>query len=253
MVNRTRTGVFHGPQAMDSPFIPAQADFVVPYRVESVVGFGDVLPDGNLFAVILFSKIPIPQQSASLFTHLSLSTKAALIRYLSMADGNTLERVSSLESLLTNYEEVVLEQNELLLLAEQQMRSIVEAAPTGMVMIDESGKIVLVNAMLEQTFAYDREELLGQPIELLIPERFHDRHPGMRDSYLATPAARSMGEGRDLFGLRKNGAELPVEIGLNPIRNQQGSYVLASVNDISIRRQYAEELARAKEAAVLPE
>ncbi len=249
VVQHKRTGVFHVPQALESPFIPAQTEFVIPYGVESVVGFGDLLPDGNLFAVIMFAQIPISPQSASLFSHLSLSTKAALVRHLPDSDARMSEQISNLQNLLRNYEEVVLEQNGLMQLAERQMRLIVEAAPTGMVMIDQSGKIVLVNAELQQIFEHAREDLLGQPIEMLIPARFRDGHPALRNGFFQSPQERAMGEGRDLFGVRRDGTEFPVEIGLNPIDTEQGKCVLASVIDITTRRQQAEELARAKEAA----
>jgi PAS domain S-box-containing protein len=116
-----------------------------------------------------------------------------------------------------------------------------------MVMIDREGKIVLVNREIERLFGYARDELLGRPIELLVPERLRGRHPGFRDSFFASPQARSMGAGRDLFGVRKDGRELPVEIGLNPLETDEGLFVLASVVDITERKRSEQELRRSND------
>lgn len=121
--------------------------------------------------------------------------------------------------------------------AEEHFRAAVESSPAGMVMVDEKGKILLVNREVERLFGYDREELIGSPISTLVPERFRDRHPGYRKAFLDDPRARAMGAGRDLFGLRKDGTEVPVEIGLNPITTESGMLVLASIVDISRRKQ----------------
>jgi len=115
--------------------------------------------------------------------------------------------------------------------AEERFRSAVESSPAGMVMVDAGGTIALVNRAAESIFGYQREELVGAPIETLVPERFRAEHPSHRAGFLAEPRARSMGEGRGLFGLRKDGAEVPVEIGLNPIRTEEGVFVLSSVLD----------------------
>jgi PAS domain S-box-containing protein len=120
---------------------------------------------------------------------------------------------------------------------ERLFRAVVESTPTGVLMVDRSGAVVLVNREVERLFGYERSELLGQPIEVLIPHRFREHHPDYRQSFYAQPQTRTMGAGRDLFGLRKDGAEFPVEIGLNPIETEEGLFVLASVVDISARRR----------------
>jgi two-component system sensor kinase FixL len=125
--------------------------------------------------------------------------------------------------------------------AEERSRLLVDAAPYAMIMVDSSAKMVLVNTQAEAVFGYPREELLGQPIEMLIPERFSAGHPKLHKGYLANPEARAMGAGRDLFGRRKDGTEVPVEIGLNPIRTSEGRFVLASIIDITERRQAERE------------
>jgi PAS domain S-box-containing protein len=126
--------------------------------------------------------------------------------------------------------------------AEKQFRQVIEGAPNGMVMVDGEGKIVLVNAQIEKSFGYTRDELLGQPIEMLVPERFRAHHPAYRDGFIAHPTARPMGSGRDLYGLRKDGSEFPVEIGLNPIETEQGMMVLGTIVDITERKRIEETL-----------
>ena len=128
--------------------------------------------------------------------------------------------------------------------AEARFRAAVESAPNGMVMIDRSGKIILVNREIERLFGYTREDLLGQPIERLVPQRLRERHPGLRTAFFEHPQTRAMGAGRDLFGVRKDGVEIPVEIGLNPIETDEGLFVLASVVDIGARKRAEEELRR---------
>lgn len=129
--------------------------------------------------------------------------------------------------------------------AEDRFRLVIEAAPSGMLMVDRAGKIVLVNSQIERLFGYDRSELLAQSVELLVPQASREKHPGFRESFFADPTARAMGIGRDLFGLRKDGTQVPVEIGLNPLFSQGERFVLASVVDISERKR-AEELLREK-------
>jgi PAS domain S-box-containing protein len=113
-------------------------------------------------------------------------------------------------------------------------------------MVDGAGVIKLVNTQAERTFGYSREELLGHPVEMLLPERFRERHPGLRSGFLANPSVRAMGHGRDLFARRKDGTEFAVEIGLNPIPRGAEVLVLASIVDITQRKQVeAAERARA--------
>jgi len=124
-------------------------------------------------------------------------------------------------------------------------RQIVESAPNAMVMVDRDGVIEMVNAQAERVFGYPRHELLGRPVEMLVPERFRDRHPGMRRSFLAAPQSRSMGAGLDLYALRKDGSEFPVEIGITPIETDQGSMVLSAIVDISDRKRHEERIIQA--------
>jgi protein-histidine pros-kinase len=126
--------------------------------------------------------------------------------------------------------------------AEERLRLVVEAAPNAMIMVNPEGKMTLVNAQTEVVFGYTRQELIGHPIEILIPERFRSRHPSYRNSFFGDPKVRAMGAGRDLFGQRKDGSEVPIEIGLNPINTSEGSFVLASIIDITERKRGEEEI-----------
>jgi PAS domain S-box-containing protein len=121
--------------------------------------------------------------------------------------------------------------------ADERFHLAIEAAPTGMLMMDRAGRIVLVNAQVEKLFGYRRDELLGRQIEMLVPERFHNHHPELRESFFLDPKTRAMGGGRELFGLRKDGREVPVEIGLNPLHTSEGNFVLGSIVDLSQHRE----------------
>jgi PAS domain S-box-containing protein len=129
--------------------------------------------------------------------------------------------------------------------SEERLRLIVEAAPSGMIMVDHDGKIVLVNSQIERLFGYKREELIGELIEMLVPKPSRGKHPTYRDDFFADPKARPMGVGRDLYGLRKDGERIPVEIGLNPLLTEGEKFVLASVVDITERKR-AEQLLQEK-------
>jgi len=145
-------------------------------------------------------------------------------------------------------------------LAEEKFQLVLDAAPNAMIMVDSAGVITFANASATTVFGYSLGELIGRHIETLVPERFRDRHVGDRKGFLSEPSSRAMGAGRDLFGRRKDGSEFPVEVGLNPIHTGQGLFVLASVIDITARKQ-AElehqlqnmELARVGRVAVMGE
>ena len=126
---------------------------------------------------------------------------------------------------------------------------VVEASPNAMLISDAAGRIVLVNEAAERLFGYGREDLLGQPVEALVPVRFRAEHPADRERFAANPTARAMGKGRDLYALRKDGSEIPVEIGLNPIVTDDGSFVLSVIIDITERKRAEERFRLAVEAA----
>lgn len=118
---------------------------------------------------------------------------------------------------------------------EQRLQATVESSPSGLLMTDGTGVIMLVNREIERLSGYSRNELIGQSVDLLVPLRSRPQHPKFRASFQNHPESRAMGGGRELFAQRKDGTEVPVEIGLNPLHTDQGLYVIASVVDISAR------------------
>ncbi|MDR3514611.1 MAG: PAS domain S-box protein [Azospirillaceae bacterium] len=142
--------------------------------------------------------------------------------------------------------------NQALSKSEARFRTVVERAPNAMIMINARGQMEMINAHTELLFGYPRQELLGQPIEMLVPARFRHHHPGLRATFFGNPQPRPMGAGRDLYGLRKDGSEFPVEIGLNPIETEEGPMVLSAILDLSDRKQKENNIRQAlKEKDVL--
>jgi PAS domain S-box-containing protein len=130
----------------------------------------------------------------------------------------------------------------------QEFELLFESAPNGVLVVDNKGLIVLLNACIEMKFGYVRDELIGQSVEVLIPERFRKGHLGLRNAFTGAPKPRPMGAGQDLYGQRKDGSEFPIEIGLNPIRTKAGSLVMATVVDITARKNAEDRLSTASVA-----
>lgn len=126
--------------------------------------------------------------------------------------------------------------------AEEQFREMIESAPDAIVMVNGEGRILRVNGETVKMFGYQREEILQQPVEVLLPIRFRGRHIGHRDTYCLQPQTRPMGVGPDLFGLRKDGSEFPVEIRLSPMKTEEGILVISVIRDITERRKVEDTL-----------
>lgn len=120
--------------------------------------------------------------------------------------------------------------------AERLYRLVIEASPSAVVMANEAGKIVLVNPSVERMFGYTRQELLGKEVDLLVPQRLRQAHMGFRAAFQKISSERSLGQGRDLFGLHKNGSEIPIEVDLTPICTTDGILILTTIADISHRK-----------------
>jgi len=114
--------------------------------------------------------------------------------------------------------------------------SAVQAAPVALAIVDREGRVVFANAEMEKMFGYGPHELIGQPVEVLVPDRYRPNHPEKRERFFTAPAAVSMGIGLELFGLRKDRIEVPIEIRLNPLVTPDGTYALATILNQAERR-----------------
>jgi two-component system, sensor histidine kinase len=133
--------------------------------------------------------------------------------------------------------------------SEPFFRNLLESAPDAMIIVDAEGKIAVVNEQAEEMFGYDRDQMIGETIEFLLPARFRGRHLDHRDAYTNKPRLRPMGSGLELQGCRSDGSEFPVEISLSPVTARSGSFVSSVIRDVTRRKKMEEEIIAARQAA----
>ncbi len=131
----------------------------------------------------------------------------------------------------------------------ERNRTMLESAPDAMLIVSDYGRILMVNTQTEKLFGYSRAEMLGYKVEMLLPERFRDRHMQYRTTYFANPTARSMGSGLEFHGLRKDGTEFPIEISLNPVETPSGTIVTAAICDLTVRKRSEDKFRALLESA----
>jgi PAS domain S-box-containing protein len=169
-----------------------------------------------------------------------LGAHSSTQRSFTQEDINFLQSVANIIAIAIqrNYDEQAVRRSE------AHFRGLLESAPDAIVIVDAKGEIKLVNKETEKLFGYSRQELLGQRVEMLVPERYQQYHSGHRAEYVAEPRVRPMGVGLELFGHRKNGSEFPVEISLSPMQSPEGMLVTAAIRDVSERRKAEEQIKR---------
>ncbi|MFO0889427.1 MAG: ATP-binding protein [Isosphaeraceae bacterium] len=262
--------VFHVPEAVGSPYIPAQDEFVLPHSVRSVLGFGGTLPGRDLFAVILFSSGRIPRSTAELFRPLALCVKIALLPFVNgpifagpegvrgehappataLVDAQAFQ-IAAYEQLLEVAEPTILKQSIQLEQALAEATNLLESAADAIVIADGHGRIVRLNQQAERMFGYPRDALVGQPVEVLVPERLRLEHQELRQDFVAHPGHR-----RPLIGLEVptrhcSGAEIPTELTLSPLETADGLLLIVILRDTTERKRMEEHLR--KQNALLEE
>ena len=251
--------VFHVPHAMGSPFVPVQQDFVIPYGIRSVLGFGGLLPSGNLFAVILFSKVFLSGQTADLFKTLALSAQLALLPFdgtptvqesvATTGNGHAPPdrygaQVAALEQLLTVHEELVItyaaqrkRAEEALQDSEARLSAVVHATNDVALFIDDHGLIKSWNHSAGVQFGYSLQETYGKPCTMIIADGCEGAFNSAMQAVAAKPRWGMSGTTSELVGRKKDGTTFPLELSLTTCKGKANLIILATFRDITERKR----------------
>ncbi|MEP7075665.1 MAG: PAS domain S-box protein [Acidobacteriota bacterium] len=205
---------------------------VLGYSVDEMVKFNafELIDESDREAVAQKLRYCLGQPGLRVEVRARVLHKDGSLRLLEGVFTNLLD-VPNINAIVNNYRDITDRETD-----EERFRQIIEGAPYGKLLVDTEGKIQLVNAKVETLFGYEREELLGEKMEMLVPHRFRGGHGGHREKFAVDPMARAMGTGGDLFGLRKDGSEFAVEIALNPLKTNEGMMILSTIIDVTDRR-----------------
>ncbi|WKX75056.1 PAS domain-containing sensor histidine kinase [Zobellia laminariae] len=201
---------------------------------------GFVHPEDKEIVNQYFDKA-IKDKKLNSFTHRIITTSGKLKTIHILGEVHTNEKGEIVEMVGTSQDVTDIK------MAEKKFRGLLESAPDAMVIVNDKGTIQLINKQSEKLFGYTLEELIDKPVEILIPTRFYPKHTKNRNSFFNTPITRVMGNGKDLYALKKNGDEIPIQISLSPLHTEEGLLVSAAIRDITKRKLAEQKINEAKE------